>query len=689
MSPARALRVFVSSTSEDLIPHRDVVRKVIVERGHIPVMMENFGALAASTVTACRQFVASSDVVIALCAFRRGWVPKLDEGGDGEHSITALELETARWLGKTVYLFLAHKSWPGDLYEEEQAGRDWVKQFRAKLNQPAGFFYYHVTADGAAPDPAFRLAIKDTLIKHGDQPPRPRPAAAQELEHVLPLLETGVRAAPQVTAADLVAEYRRAAPRANPTLAPVRPVEAAYVCAADLADAPRRPDGTVPLLEFVRSAARLLLPTHAAPLVEWADNVAGRLGEATAGQPVAIPAAPRPDPAPRRPEVLRALKVVQPALETAVRAAPDLTAGALWLAYEAAAPLGWMPQAEFQTDPVRAADEYGYNLAPAPAQASGAYPLLTFARALLARVPVAQHQPLADAVRDAGRLLDEPDPLPDTAHPTAATPRPDSLLISVWAHRTETDKYTVKGWLGRPLLEDGPYTSDELASVLPSVIARLYREVPKSPDRTERWVEVFLPCELVSEQVDQWEVPVGRLKAVLGCENPVLIRAADLYYDGDLLESRRILEERWGGVKPVRELRVIDQLPPPHPKPEFVYRPAQPWSGKGLRYQLVRDRAVLGVVFQAPPSEDVLDHLLHVGVPVVAWSRGCPATAADLVGELDQKSLADLPARIRDLRVRADLDPDPARPERSVVVLYDDPTRPPPDVLPLETPESI
>ena len=50
---AESMKVFVSSTSKDLTDYRAAARKVILDQGWHPIMMEHFGALPDSTVDAC------------------------------------------------------------------------------------------------------------------------------------------------------------------------------------------------------------------------------------------------------------------------------------------------------------------------------------------------------------------------------------------------------------------------------------------------------------------------------------------------------------------------------------------------------------------------------------------------------------------------------------------------------------
>jgi hypothetical protein len=92
----RQLRVFVSSTSEDLQAYRAAARLAILDVGWMPTMMEHFGPVAQPTVKACRDAIANSDLVLLIVAHRRGWVAREDQDGNGKDSITALEMQHAK-----------------------------------------------------------------------------------------------------------------------------------------------------------------------------------------------------------------------------------------------------------------------------------------------------------------------------------------------------------------------------------------------------------------------------------------------------------------------------------------------------------------------------------------------------------------------------------------------------------------
>ncbi len=164
-SGARVVRVFVSSTSEDLKDHRAVARNVIMDLGWQPKMMEHFGSSPHATVVACREELGRCDLMLLVVAWRRGWVPTPQQGGDGTESITAMELRHARERGIPVLPLFASETWPGNLWEDDADARVWMKSFRQNLNQPAVFFDYEpLTAQETERLPAFRAKVKEALL---------------------------------------------------------------------------------------------------------------------------------------------------------------------------------------------------------------------------------------------------------------------------------------------------------------------------------------------------------------------------------------------------------------------------------------------------------------------------------------------------------------------------------------------
>jgi hypothetical protein len=159
------MKVFISSTSEDLKDYRAVARLTVLDVGWFPEMMEHFGAMPEATVEACYKKLVGCDLMILILAWRQGWVPAKEQGGNGEDSVTALELQFAREHQIPVLAFMADKSWPGDLWEDTDVARAWVKKFRNELNLPATFFFN----EDAPEKPDFRANLKKALVDYKEE----------------------------------------------------------------------------------------------------------------------------------------------------------------------------------------------------------------------------------------------------------------------------------------------------------------------------------------------------------------------------------------------------------------------------------------------------------------------------------------------------------------------------------------
>src|SRR5271165_7455312 len=100
------LRIFISSTAIDLTAYRNKVRDAVLRLDNLPIAMETFSARGGEPATECMRMAAEADAVICIVAHRYGYVPPTDLGGDGERSITWLEVEAAKRAGKPVFAFL-------------------------------------------------------------------------------------------------------------------------------------------------------------------------------------------------------------------------------------------------------------------------------------------------------------------------------------------------------------------------------------------------------------------------------------------------------------------------------------------------------------------------------------------------------------------------------------------------------
>lgn len=156
------IKVFVSSTSQDLTDHRAVARNVILDMNWHPVMMEHMGSSSQATVDACLDLVSQCELFVLIVAYRQGWVPTHDQGGNGIDSVTALELKHARENNIPVLAILSNDDWPGKLWEKDQLAREWVDQFRANLNLPAVFFDFEIDASL----PSFRTTLHAQMLSY-------------------------------------------------------------------------------------------------------------------------------------------------------------------------------------------------------------------------------------------------------------------------------------------------------------------------------------------------------------------------------------------------------------------------------------------------------------------------------------------------------------------------------------------
>ena len=102
----RVLRIFISSTAIDLIEYRDKIRDSVQRLDNLPIAMETFSAGSGAPADECVRAAAEADALICVVAHRYGYVPPKELGGDGERSITWLEVDAAKRAGKPVFAFL-------------------------------------------------------------------------------------------------------------------------------------------------------------------------------------------------------------------------------------------------------------------------------------------------------------------------------------------------------------------------------------------------------------------------------------------------------------------------------------------------------------------------------------------------------------------------------------------------------
>ncbi|MCF6132543.1 DUF4062 domain-containing protein [Flavobacterium wongokense] len=114
------LRVFLSSTAIDMEKHRQEVSNSILRLNNLPVKMESFGAQPSSPVAVCKAKLEEANAIVVMIANRYGWVPTVEEGGDGKKSITWIEIETAMDKGIPIFAYILDEKYIGWNQPSEQ-----------------------------------------------------------------------------------------------------------------------------------------------------------------------------------------------------------------------------------------------------------------------------------------------------------------------------------------------------------------------------------------------------------------------------------------------------------------------------------------------------------------------------------------------------------------------------------------
>jgi tetratricopeptide (TPR) repeat protein len=108
------MKVFLSSTAQDLVAYRQVADDTILRLSQEAVVMERFGPLPGEPVAECERKARESDVVVCIVAHRFGFVPQKGRG-----SITQREVEAAKETGRHVLAFIVADDFPWSEKKEQ------------------------------------------------------------------------------------------------------------------------------------------------------------------------------------------------------------------------------------------------------------------------------------------------------------------------------------------------------------------------------------------------------------------------------------------------------------------------------------------------------------------------------------------------------------------------------------------
>lgn len=120
------LKIFLSSTSVDLMHYREVLVKVLLRMHHLPLVQNYMGSYITDPVTISLEYVRDCDLFIGLYAFRYGHTPE-----PNGFSITEQEFIKAKELGKPrLCYFMKEQQRPAIAAEEE-----WKQKALAEFKQ--------------------------------------------------------------------------------------------------------------------------------------------------------------------------------------------------------------------------------------------------------------------------------------------------------------------------------------------------------------------------------------------------------------------------------------------------------------------------------------------------------------------------------------------------------------------------
>lgn len=171
------MKVFISSTYNDLIEHRKAAHDALEQLGLHVIWMEAFGARPVESTKACLDEIKDCELFVGIYAHRYGYIPK-----DAKLSITEHEFDHSQELGKPIFGFIVNEdhAWPPKYVEhDKKAQLDAL--FNKVKKQPVEFF---TTPDNLANNIA--SSVGRYLNEHKPIPDSPIYQAAKPTGSTLP-----------------------------------------------------------------------------------------------------------------------------------------------------------------------------------------------------------------------------------------------------------------------------------------------------------------------------------------------------------------------------------------------------------------------------------------------------------------------------------------------------------------------
>jgi hypothetical protein len=262
------------------------------------------------------------------------------------------------------------------------------------------------------------------------------------------------------------------------------------------------------------------------------------------------------------------------------------------------------------------------------------------------------------------------------------------LLVKVEPDQWKENEYQIKGWflynnkfklLSVP---DASCSVDDFPKLLEELIfeskQRLVAEFKKPASEIEKLIiEVFLPIDLLSSNLDEWKLKVGKFTSrPIGHFSPLVIRSFERVYDEDLrVQSWGRWRQKWESRS--KTLTSTD-----------IYSACAESDYCDRFFDKLTESSLIFLGLTLIPPRDsnlqaieILGPMLDAGIPIALWLRS-----------IDDNNVNVIRAEIEELIFNNNLDqiPDLVRSKRhrttnqsfwkSITLLWDDPDRLPPDV---------
>jgi CheY-like chemotaxis protein len=123
------MRVFISSTYQDLTEYRKKTAEVIERLGQHGVRMEVFGARPENATYVCRSEIDESELFVGIYAHRYGFIPE-----DSQLSITEMEYRHALRRHMPMFCFFVDEDFPWrPAFVESEPGRTKLQAFKTQI----------------------------------------------------------------------------------------------------------------------------------------------------------------------------------------------------------------------------------------------------------------------------------------------------------------------------------------------------------------------------------------------------------------------------------------------------------------------------------------------------------------------------------------------------------------------------